>query len=248
MHEVGWGLVLGAIQGLTEFLPASSSGHLVLARHLLGVESPGITVEVLAHAGTLFAILLYFYRDILRLVYDKRSLLLVGIGIFPAGVAGLLFKDAVENVFSHPALLALTFGINGLYLISSWRREPTGRVDPLRALGIGVSQIAALFPGISRSGVTITTAIHEGVEADEAFRFSFLIGFPLMIGALGLEVVSGAFRSLSVEIGGAVFVSSLLAGLGALAGLRWITLRGKLWIFGVYTLILGGMVAVWIWF
>ncbi len=246
MHDVVQGAVLGTLQGLTEFLPVSSSGHLVLARHLLGVESPGIAVEIMAHAGTLLAIVLYFARDLWRILRNREALLQVLIGVIPAGLAGVLLKDVLEQAFAHPGVLAITFALNGGYLISTRGRTPRGEVTRGRAWWIGVSQVAALLPGISRSGTTITTALHLGVDTDTAFRFSFLIGFPLMVGALGLEVMSGEWRALPTGLVGATFISALLSGLLALTGLRRFTLQGRLWIFGVYTLALAGGVGLWL--
>ncbi len=246
MHDVMRGAMLGTLQGLTEFLPVSSSGHLVLARYLLGLRTDGITLEVLAHGGTLLAIVVYFWQDILSLFRDRRLLLWVGVGILPAGLAGLLLEDLFERAFTHPGVLILTFAVNGLWLLSTRPRNPTGRLSLPRALGVGIAQIAALFPGISRSGTTIATALHLGVDADTAFRFSFLIGFPLMTGALLLELLRGGLQQVPAPLALSTFGASLLSGCLALVWLRRFTLTGRLWMFGVYTLILAGGVGLWL--
>ncbi len=245
MHEILNGAVIGVLQGMTEFLPVSSSGHLVLARHLLGLRTDGITLEVLAHGGTLLAILVYFWRDILSLLQDRQLLLWVGAGMLPAGLSGIFLKDLFERAFTHPGILAFTFALNGLWLLSTRTKQPAGGLNLPRALGVGTAQVAALFPGISRSGTTIATALHLGVEADTAFRFSFLIGFPLMVGALILEILQGGLQRVPSSLALSTFGASLFSGLLALVWLRRFTLTGKLWMFGIYTLILSGGVALW---
>jgi len=245
MPEILKGIVLGTLQGMTEFLPISSSGHLVLARHLLGLPTPGITLEVLAHGGTLLAIVAYFWRDILSLFRNPKLLLWVGVGMLPAGLAGLLLKDFFEQAFAHPGALTFTFALNGLWLLSTRPKRPTGNITLPRALGVGIAQIAALLPGISRSGTTIAAALHLGVEANTAFRFSFLIGFPLMAGALLLETLQGDLQQIPPLLALSTFTTSLLSGLLALVWLRRFTLAGKLWMFGVYTLFLAGGVGLW---
>ena len=201
-------VLLGVLQGLTEFLPVSSSGHLVAAQHLFGVESPGILLEVALHFGTLLAILVVLWKPIVAIVRDTLTgalMLLRGqrvsaiaqeaphfttavalaLGTLPAGVAYLLLKGAIERCFDSMAISgALLTVTGGVLLASRYAPQPvTPRVGPVRGLLIGVAQAFALLPGISRSGSTIVAGCFAGVERDAAGRFSFLLALPAIGGA-----------------------------------------------------------------
>jgi len=163
-------LLIGLIQGLTEFLPVSSSGHLLLARTWLHIRAHGADLEVFLHGGTLLAMGVYFAPAWLRALRDRSLLVPWVLGVVPAGLAGLLLEDTVDAVFGHPGILPFTFLLNGLVLLSLWRQRAAERpLTPRRALLIGLAQVAALLPGISRSGTTITTALHLGLAPEQAF-------------------------------------------------------------------------------
>lgn len=252
-------LILGIVQGLTEFLPVSSSGHLVLGGKLLGVNSPGAGFEVLAHAGTLLAILIWYRRDLLDMIVSVvtirrdehfRLALLVILGSIPAAVIGLGFGHRIEALFDDPILAAAMLMVTGLILLSlRFARPGNAGIRWPTALAMGLAQAFAILPGISRSGSTIVTGIHTGVDRVQAARFSFLLAIPALGGAALLkarDLVDAPPPSsdlLAFLIGAvAAFVSGYLA-------LRWllgVIQRGRLDRFGFYCLAVGATALVFL--
>jgi undecaprenyl-diphosphatase len=190
-------IVLGIIQGLTEFLPVSSSGHLVLAEHFLNVKMPGVTFEVLIHLGTLVSVLIYFRARLMRLVkalfvremvYERKIILLLIIGTIPAGLAGILLKDWFEKTFSNPIETSIELIITGvILLIPKMFKTGNKGMSFGTSLIMGVGQAIAILPGISRSGTTIVSGMLAGVKPSEAAEFSFLLSIPAIGGAILLE-------------------------------------------------------------
>jgi undecaprenyl-diphosphatase len=249
-------ILLAVLQGLTEFLPVSSSAHLALARALLGFRPPGVTLEVALHAGTLVALVLYFRRDVawlldgLRALAGRRggereALRWVGwilVGSVPAGIAGLLWADRVEVAFRDPVLVAALLVLTGLVLLSTRflpaaSRRLSGRI----AILVGLAQAASLLPGISRSGWTIAAGLALGLRAEEAARFSFLLAIPAVAGAVlfSIKDLGGAVASgwgLSLAAG---FVVAAGVGYAAIAFLLGLLRRGRFADFGFYCLAVG---------
>jgi len=232
-------LLLGILQGLTEFLPVSSSGHLVLAQAILGVKQPGVAFEVLLHLGTLLAVLIYFRSQLtllVRSIFDanmKRERTIVGylvIGTIPAGLAGLFFKDFFERAFSNPAMTSLMLLVTGLVLLSTrFFKRGNRRVSILSAIIMGIGQAVAILPGISRSGTTIAAGMISGVRPSEAAEFSFLLAIPAILGAAALkskEMLTLTSDLLGQYLVGAVF--SFLFGLVAVYVVLAVVKRGKL--------------------
>jgi len=203
-------LVLGVVQGLTEFLPVSSSGHLVLLQKIFGITEPTLLFDTAVHGGTLIAVVVVLWRDIwniLRRIVQPLTLWLI-VATIPAVVAALLFKDRIEAAFASGAFLGLAFLVTSALLfasdlISRGGSKPGGfpaRLDAsapargqdemrwLDALVIGLLQAVAIAPGISRSGATISGALFRKMDRDFAARFSFLLSIPAILGALVLQV------------------------------------------------------------
>lgn len=190
-------VLLGILQGLTEFLPVSSSGHLVLTEAILGVKEPGVSFELLLHLGTLLAVLVYFRNQIMRLAksifnsemkVERRMLSFLVIGTIPAGLAGLLLNDFFEEAFSNPLLTSAMLIATGFILLStSFVKQSDKPVMLLSAVIIGIGQAVAIMPGISRSGSTIATGMLLGVKPKEAAEFSFLLAIPVILGAVVLK-------------------------------------------------------------
>ncbi|UCC43265.1 MAG: undecaprenyl-diphosphate phosphatase [Candidatus Zixiibacteriota bacterium] len=186
-------LVLGVIQGLTEFLPVSSSGHLVLTEELLGVKQPGVTFEVILHVGTLLSVLIYFRSTILRLVRslfaggeraDRMMLMFLVIGTIPAVVVGLLFKETFEALFSEPLMTSCFLILTGLILrLPRYVRRSEHPMSAGSAVVMGIGQALAILPGVSRSGSTIALGMVWGVKPSQAAEFSFLLAVPAILGA-----------------------------------------------------------------
>jgi len=195
--------ILGLVQGLTEFLPVSSSGHLVLVPWWLGWENPGLAFDALLHWGTLMAVVIYFWREwwemLMALVRKVRGLpaqgkdhLLLAIlaGTIPAALLGVLLEDFFEGLFEQPATVAVFMIITGFLLVFAerWTRvqqqgRPIEKLSYLDAVFVGVGQALAIAPGISRSGSTIAAGLVRGLDRPTAARFSFLLGTPIIFGA-----------------------------------------------------------------
>jgi len=192
-------LLLGIVQGATEFLPVSSSGHLVMAETVLGVNESGVIFEVAVHVATLVSILLVYRTRVLDLAKgalggDRTALRYIGllvVATIPAAVIGVLWKDAIEALFETPAAPAIALLVTGAFLWSSrWALgKATGNIPGWgAALLIGFAQAVALVPGISRSGATVVAALWLGIEAREAAAFSFLMAVPAIGGAAVLQI------------------------------------------------------------
>jgi undecaprenyl-diphosphatase len=246
--------LLGLLQGLTEFLPVSSSGHLVLGRSLLDVHTPGADFEVFAHAGTLLAILVHYRTDLVamagsavRLRRDGpgRLLLLVLLASIPAAVVGLTLADPVEALFARPALAAGMLLVTGLVLLSTRLARAGGeRVRAPSAIAIGLAQALAILPGISRSGSTIAAGLHAGVDRDRAARFSFLLAVPALLGAAVLKTSDLVREPPGPTLLESYLVGGLVAFASGYLALRWllgIVHRGHLDRFAWYCLAIGAV-------
>ena len=251
-------ILLGIIQGLTEFLPISSSGHLVLTQELLGVKQPGVSFELIVHVGTLLAVLVYFRSRVwllIRSVFDgqmkreRRIVLFLIVGTIPAGLAGVLLKDIFEEAFSAPLLTACMLFVTGMLLLSTRfvakGEKPVGWVS---ALVMGVGQALAILPGISRSGSTIATGLLFGVQPREAAEFSFLLALPAIAGAVVLkldDLMAVEAGLVGQYIAGAVaaFLFGLLAVYAVLATIR----KGKFEYFAYYCFLAGAVGVIIFW-
>lgn len=221
-----WGLV----QGLTEFLPVSSSGHLVLVPSALGLDPPDLATSALLHLGTLVAVLAYYRRDILHLVKfpsdpeARRVLLLLIIGTIPA-VVGLAVRDLVEGLQESITAVSIALVVTGAVIwFSGLVLDRRGRLEEatwLDGIVVGVAQALALVPGISRSGMTITAGLFRGLAPVEAARFSFLLGVPAIAGA---GVIEGARLAETGDIPGSVWLAVVLAAISGYAAI-WILVK-----------------------
>ena len=245
-------IFLGLVQGFTEFLPVSSSGHLALASHFLDVQNPGLTFEIMLHVGTLLSVLVYFRPQLWRLFLslfnrqmkaEHRMIFYLFIGTLPAAVIGLSFKHYFEAVSNQPRVVALLLCITGGLLLLP-RLLPKNRGDQaitLRtSLIMGIGQAFAILPGISRSGCTIVSGMLSGVNPAKAAEFSFLLAIPAIGGAAVLELrnLEGIDSSLAVSylVGGVVsFISGLVAVYVVLSSIR----KGKFEYFAYYCIAVG---------
>ncbi len=198
-------IFLGVIQGLTEFIPVSSSGHLLLTQHVLGVQKTGITFDVALHIGTLVALLLYFHQDIWKLFLgllgknnQKRLAWLLVFATLPAVIGGILLQSAAESTFRSPRLVSINLIIVAALMIfaerlskSRKKRNDLESITNSQAAIMGFAQVLALAPGVSRSGSTITAGLFSGIDRIAATRFSFLLAIPITAGAILKVVLSG---------------------------------------------------------
>lgn len=251
--------LLGLLQGLTEFLPVSSSGHLVLARTVLGVESPGASLEAVVHLGTLCALLVYFRRDLSRLAVglfrrgeERQSVGQLVLGTVPVVAAGLLARGAITRAFGAPVFVGAMLVLTALTLALADRRVRHGGragredVTVCDAVAVGVAQAVALLPGISRSGATVAMGIGRGLHPSRAARFSFLLAIPAIAGACILALLDTA-AAPGLDVGGLALAGgcALLSGLVAIRLLLRVVRAGILWPFAVYCGAVGLAVVVW---
>ena len=241
--------LLGIIQGITEFLPISSSGHLVIGQKLLGISVAGNYFEIVVHLGTLVSVLIVFSTDIWQLTKSLKSkrtqnyIFTLVIGTIPAVIIGFLFKDIVSEAFENIRIVAVAWLMGGITLLTTKYIETKLRdITISRGLLIGIAQSIAIIPGISRSGITISLGMHLGVAPEKAAKFSFLLAIPTIAGAgllTGLDPMesSGSLLPWFVLIVG--FLSSLLVGWISLKWLLGLIKSGKFHWFGIYCLLVG---------
>ncbi|TBR19645.1 undecaprenyl-diphosphate phosphatase [bacterium] len=249
----GHAAVLGAIQGLAEFLPISSSAHLALAPRLLGWEDQGLAFDVALHMGTLGALLLVFWRDWWELALDglrradtdrRRLFDALVVGTVPAAVAGLLLEHQAETVFRDPARIAAALAAFGVLMAWADRRGAKDRGLPSAGMKdvvvVGLAQALAIVPGVSRSGITLTAGLLMGFDRVAAARLSFLLAMPITAGA-GLHEAKKALPYLSDPSFWTGIAVSALVGFAVIKGLlRLLTSRGLGW-FAAYRVALGGV-------
>ena len=230
MFSVFQAIVLGIVQGLTEFLPVSSSAHLILVPWILKWPDPGLAFDVALHLGTLSALLAYYWREWLDMGLSlasgrelpRRLLFLLIIASVPGAIIGVLLEKQAETIFRAPVLTAAAMATLGLLL---WAADAIGpkkrRIEDLTVLDailIGLSQALAIIPGVSRSGATITTARMLGIERADAANFSFLMATPIIAGAGMLEMHKLFHTGLAAQLGWG-FAASAVFGVLAIAGL-----------------------------
>lgn len=247
-------LCLSVVQGLAEFLPISSSGHLVLAGRALGVESPGPGLELFLHAGTLCSICLFYRKRIAELVRSVvrlereglRYALFVAVSMVPAFVFYCFAKDAMDAAFDSVRAVGWLLVVNGALLLLSAvtdkLRPVGGGPTALRALAMGVGQALAVLPGISRSGTSIHAGRLAGMSPSAAAEFSFIMSIPVIAGAVVLQFkdgVSGALAGFSPTDAAIAAVVSAVVGYVALKIVVKTLSRGRFWMFGVWCLAVG---------
>ena len=257
-------VILGVVQGLTEFLPVSSSGHLTLGKAILGITEKGILFEVVVHLGTLLAVFTEFSKDIVWLLKGMvafitpkkrdpfapqkddgaiRYITYIIWATIPAVIVGLFFKDTIEGAFANPVIACFLLLVTGIILLlSRIGLKADGQVTLSRSVIIGVAQALAIFPGISRSGSTIATGMLLGVQREEAARFSFLMAIPAIAGAFVLQLKDimeqppeSAFV-LALVVG---FIASYISGYAAIKVLMSLVRRGRFDYFAWYCFAVG---------
>ena len=254
-------IILGIVQGLTEFLPVSSSGHLVLLQKIFGINEPGLFFDTMLHAGTLIAVFVVLWKDIweiLKKPIQKLTLFLI-IATIPAVIAALTFGDAIEDIFKSAKYLGFCFLITTVLLVTAEFLSKRGakntqqkaavkenKMNFLHALFIGVMQAIAIPPGISRSGATISGALFCKIDRDLAARFSFLLSIPAILGAVVLQskdlIKSGSAEETNMIAIIAGTIAAAITGFFAVKLMLKIIREKSLYGFAIYTGILGVLV------
>lgn len=248
-------IILGIIQGLTEFLPVSSSGHLELAKAILGdtsVPEESLLMTVVLHAATAFSTIVIFRKEIAEILAGlfrfknneqfQYSLKII-LSMIPAAAAGVLFEEQIDQLFGGQVLLVgcMLLVTGGLLFLADRAKSTLKAVNFKNALIVGIAQAIAILPGISRSGATISTSVLLGIDRERAARFSFLMVVPLILGKMAKDILSGDLAS--AETGTTLllagFVAAFLSGLVACKWMIALVKRSQLKYFSVYCFIVG---------
>ena len=246
-------IILGLVQGLTEFLPVSSSGHLVLVQELLHVDKAvALDLDLVLHLGTLIAVLIYFRATVWRLIRslfssgapeDRKMILWLVIGTIPAGVIGFLFQDYFEQAFGSPVSTSWELIITGAILLATRFFRPGNRhISFMPTVWMGIGQAVAILPGISRSGTTIAAGLVAGVRPAMAAEFSFLLSIPVIAGAIllkGKEIANVSTGLLGPFLVG--MLVSLVLGLLSVYIVLTTVKRGKFDYFAYYCFAVGAL-------
>jgi undecaprenyl-diphosphatase len=222
-------LILGLVQGLTEFIPVSSSGHLLLAQEIFGSEEGSLAFDVVLHVGTLAALLIYFHKDVFNLaknIFNKSKegamARLIVLATIPAALAGLLFADFIDENLRSPMVVVITLSSVGILMLFVEKyavNKKTKDITTKQGFNVGLAQTLALIPGVSRSGITITTGMLVGMGRVQAARFSFLLAIPIIAGsAFGVLLKDG--DSLSFD--GALIVGMLAAFVSGILAIKFL--------------------------
>lgn len=233
-------IILGIIQGITEFLPVSSSGHLVIAQKLIGATEQAVAVSIVLHLGTSLALIIFFFKDILNLLRNIRLLSYIIIVTLVTGIIGISGKGFFEKLFNSPRLVAVALIFTGIILILTrkFMQAKRSSLNIKDAFILGLTQGFAIIPGISRSGTTISTLLFRGLDREIGFRFSFLAAIPAVFGAAILEAKDiGLAYNIGAQNLIIGFIFSLLTGLLSLRILKIILGKAKLYYFGYYCII-----------
>ena len=234
-------IILGIIQGITEFFPVSSSGHLVIAQRFLGVTEQAVVISVVLHLGTSLALIIFFFKDILNLLRSIKLISCVIVVTLVTGIIGLSGKGFFERLFDSPRLVAVALIVTGIILIltKKFMEAKRSALNIKDALVLGLTQGFAIIPGISRAGITISTLLFRGIDRETSFRFSFIASIPAVFGAAILEAkdigLACNIEARNLIIG---FTVSLLTGILSLRILKIILIKAKLHYFGYYCIII----------
>lgn len=260
MNGLKEAIILGIIQGATEFLPVSSSGHLVLIPAFFNLPLPNLVFSLGLHLGTVFSLIVYFHKDVIGLikgalsvfkknknvseVFYLRLLGMIIVAMIPAGIAGVLLSKKVDNLFSSPKSVSLMFFVTAIFLIiasilSDKAKKDIEKITVVDAIIVGIFQIFALPPGISRSGSTITGGVVSRMDRESASRFSFLVAIPVILGAAILEVRGSklvGFTFLDLILG---FLIAFIVGLISLLIFFPLIKKTKFYVFAIYCVLIG---------
>jgi len=234
------------IQGLTEFLPISSSGHLIILKDIFNVNIKNLDFEIMLHLGTVFSVIVYYRRDIFDMIVQSKgnnstNIFLIVIGCIPISIVGLLSKDFIELYFNDISLLPYSFMLTAIFLFLTKYFKGKNQLTLKIVLIVGLFQILALLPGISRSGITISSLLLLGINQKDAIRFSFLMAIPLILGAslLTINLIEISYLHL---IG---IIVSFVFGWAAIYLTDSLLQNKKYWVFSIYCFIISILTFIW---
>lgn len=239
-------VILSVIQGVTEWFPISSSGHLAIFHTMFGFQN--LEFDVFLHFASILAVVVVFWKDIVKLFESRnwRYISLIIIAVIPAFLFGVLLREYIVKSFYSLLFIGLFFIFSGVIIFSTkYARELKPRVGVLESLFIGLMQVFALFPGISRSGMTISSGLFAGLKKQEAIKFSFLLAIPVIIGASLAEATQILSSDINYLILIVSFIITFLVSLVTIKLLLRIIHSDNFYLFGVYDVVVGALVLVW---
>ncbi len=241
-------IILGVIQGITEWLPISSSGHLAIYQNLFRIDVP-VAFDIFLHFGSLLVILFYFKNDLLKIVRslasgkfqsnESKFIFYVFVASMPAGIIGFLFLDFFESLFSNLFVIGIAMIFNSLILFSTKFKSPNSEINTKKSFFVGIGQMLSIIPGISRSGSTISFGILSGIKKEDAFKFSFIMAIPALLVANLLEI--NELFKMREELHVLFFglMTSVIVGSISINILLNFIKKNKMYIFSYYSLVLG---------
>ncbi len=246
-------IILGIIQGLTEFLPISSSGHLVLFQKIFGINEPTLIFDTMVHVGTLAAVITVLWKDIFSLLkkpFQRLTWLLIA-GTIPTGIIGVMFKDSFEALYKSGSTLGFEFLVTGMVILLAERlnsgRKHAEETSYLDAAFIGVMQGAAILPAVSRSGLTISGALMRDLDREFAAKFSFLLSIPAILGAAVFQVKDILDAGVTDIITAPIAAGTIAAAVAGYFSVRFMILlikKGSMKVFSYYVFALGALVLI----
>jgi len=243
-------IILAILQGFTEFLPVSSSGHLVLVQSLFNIKDNPVILDLFLHAGTLLAVFVFFFKDLKELTlnfYKRENIRYISyivLGSIPTAIIGLIFKDDFEKMFSKSNFIIYSFLITAFLLLMS-KFVRIKRINIFIAVFIiGIFQGIAIIPGLSRSGLTISIALILSLGFEFSFRFSFLLSIPAIIGAIGLELLTSNLSSINYPVYFLGLIFAFFSGLIALKVLKRLVLKHRFYVFSYYLIFLSIVILI----
>lgn len=256
-------VILGILQGLTEFLPVSSSGHLAIGKHLLNFETPDMLFDVMLHVATLLVVLIYFRRRVFLIIKaffgiffkrfqkdyfeNKRFLWGIIVASIPTAVIGLAFEKYALEYFETIIFVGYALIVTSILLVISDRFQGKGKITTSKSMVIGIAQGLAVTPGISRSGTTIAVSCMLGIERNEAAEFSFLLSVPAILGAMVLQIKDVTITSVDMLIPyGAGMAAAFISGFIVIGVMMAFIRKAQLKFFAVYCLLLGLFVVIFL--
>lgn len=248
-------IILGIVQGLTEFIPVSSTAHLILIPWFFNLADKfnTLTFDVALHAGTLLALILCFWKDWMNLLKkDHKMLGFIILATLPAGIAGFLLNDLVEESLRSPYIISISLVVIGIFMLISEKMVHNRKTDEIKlsdVIMIGIAQAFALIPGVSRSGITISTGIFLGIERSDSAKFSFLLSTPIIAGAVLLHTKKILTENIAYDpqiflIG---FIASAITGFIAIKFLLSFFKKHPMNIFAYYRFILSAVIIIGLW-
>jgi undecaprenyl-diphosphatase len=249
MENIIFAILLSIIQGISEWLPISSSGHLALFQNLFGEVD--LTYDIFLHFASIFAVLVIFSKDILNLFNFKKKENLKYLGFLiiatiPAVIVALVFRNLIEASFSNIIFLGIFFMISGLIIfLTKFVRIKKDKITWRDSIFIGIFQALAIFPGVSRSGLTISSGMYKGIKKEQVIKFSFFLAVIIIIGASILELPNLDLNQISYTVLIVSFILTFLVSIVTIKFLLKIIRTNKFWIFGIYNLLLGLFILIW---